>query len=558
MDECGSGLDICVLGPTQMFAHGQAVDVPGRQQQALLVMFVLYRGRVLSSQRLLEALWGPAPTASAATSLRVSVSKLRRALSAASAQDALVTSPGGYSLEVAPLSTDVGRFEAAVDAARVTASPRERLASSTTHSPCGGAALAPCPEHDPGVTKELGRLAELRELALEERADAALQLGRHRELVPALEALVADEPLRERRTELLMRALARSGRQVDALEAYRRLRCRLVDDLGLEPSAELRNLQAAILSPPVGAPPEIASPAVPVAPPLRPRRGSVRRWAAVVGGAVVLAAAGSVLLAAMRDVPAHPTSDLASTVARLDPDTGDLIGQLTVSDSTRVGTGYGGVVIDREIAWVRNDIDQTVSRVDLATGEVTDTVPVGAGTGDLTIADGDVWAANSAGNSVTRIDGGSGQVLATIKVGLAPQGIATAAGDVWVANHRGRPSGSVWRIDAETNEVVARIPVGAREFRSGPSWMAATADALWVGVPNLEVGGPHRPGLVLRRRQHPDPRTEACAVGCPPTPPPSGWRRDSAAMACSPGSTPGPIAWSLGSVHPVGTRPSRR
>ena len=387
MDECGSGLDICVLGPTQMFAHGQAVDVPGRQQQALLVMLVLYRGRVLSSQRLLEALWGPAPTASAATSLRVSVSKLRRALSAASAQDALVTSPGGYSLEVAPLSTDVGRFEAAIDAARVTASPRERLSVLDDALALWRGSPGPLPEHDPGVTREFGRLAELRELAREERADAALQLGRHRELVPALEALVADEPLRERRTELLMRALAESGRQVDALEAYRRLRCRLVEDLGLEPSAELRNLQAAILSPPVGAPPEIGSPAVPAAP-LRPRRSSVRRRAAVVGGAVVLAAAGSVLLTAMGDRPAHPTSDLASTVARLNPDTGDLIGQLTVSDSTRVGSGYGSVVIDREIAWVRNDIDQTVSRVDLATGEVTDTVPVGAGSGDLTIADG--------------------------------------------------------------------------------------------------------------------------------------------------------------------------
>ena len=213
----------------------------------------------------------------------------------------------------------------------------------------------------------------------------------------------------------------------------------------------------------------------------------MRRRAAVVGGAVVLASACSVLVAAMGDKPAHPTSDLAGTVARLDADTGDVIGQLTVSDTTQVGTGYGVVVLDRESAWVRNDIDQTVSRVDRATGEVTDTVPLGAGTGDMTIADGDLWAANSSGNSVTRIDGGSGEVLATIKVGLAPQGIATAAGDVWVANHRGRPSGSVWRIDAQTNEVVARIPVGAREFRSGPSWMAATGDALWVGVPNLEA-----------------------------------------------------------------------
>jgi YVTN family beta-propeller protein len=189
----------------------------------------------------------------------------------------------------------------------------------------------------------------------------------------------------------------------------------------------------------------------------------------------------------MGNDPADPSSDAASTVARLDADTGDVIGQLTVSGSTQVGSGFGVVVIDEEIAWVRNDIDDTLSRVDLATGEVTHTVPVGAGTGDLTIAAGDVWAANNGSNSVTRIDGDSGEVLATIKVGLAPMGIATAAGDVWVGNHRGRPTGSVWRIDAETNEVVARIPVGARQFRDGPSWMTATADALWVGVPNLDA-----------------------------------------------------------------------
>src|SRR5215218_4728208 len=310
MGDGWSGLDICVLGPVRLLAHGQAIDVPGRQQQALLAMFVLHRGRVLSSQRLVDGLWGPAAPASAATSLRVSVSKLRRALSAASAQEALVTSPGGYSLDVASASTDVGRFEAAVEAAHLTASPLERLATLDEALALWRGSPEPIPEYDAGVTSELGRLAALRELALEERADATLQLGRHRELVPALEALVADEPLRERRTELLMLALTRSGRQVEALEAYRRLRSRLVDNLGLEPSARLRDLEHTILS--QGATESVlaASPTVQDVLVAGPRR-SGGLWGAIVGGAVVLAAGSAVLVSAMGTDPADPSSDAA-------------------------------------------------------------------------------------------------------------------------------------------------------------------------------------------------------------------------------------------------------
>ena len=491
MTEGEPGLDIRILGALQVVLEGTPVEVPGRQQQAILFMLVLNRGRAVRASRLVDALWGPTPPPSAAASLRVSVSKLRRVLRSAPPSQVLLTASGGYVLDVCAEQTDVGRFEQALAAAHVASGPRERSqhldrALSMWRGPPG-----PAPEYDADVSSELARLVELRDLALEDRAEAALELGRHRELVPELEALVAQAPLRERRTGLLMLALDRSGRQADALAAFRVLRSRLVEELGLEPSAELQAVERAVLDGGTAAMSRgQESPRVPSTQGRTRSRWGPRAGAAAAAGLLTAAVAAAAVMTAAAwpsDEGRSATPGTPIGLARLNPGTGDVMGELRVLTRTRVGTGFGSVVLDEQQLWVHNDLDETASRVDLDSGLVTNTVPVGAGGGDLTLAGGDLWVSNPGDNTVTRVDGRSGAAVATIPVGLAPQGITSADGDVWVAIHRGERGGSVWRIDVETNEVVARIPVGARQFRAGPSWLASGAGSLWVGVPNLSA-----------------------------------------------------------------------
>ena len=163
-----------------------------------------------------------------------------------------------------------------------------------------------------------------------------------------------------------------------------------------------------------------------------------------------------------------------------------MLEQLPILARIEVGDGYGTVVVDDDV-WVLNSIDNTVSRIDPET-DTDDRIHRGRdGHADITLSSGDLWVTNPAQNRVTRVDGDTDEVVASVPTGLLPQGITEADGDVWVANHRGRPSGSVWRIDSDTQRVVARIPVGDLEYRSGPSWIAAGAGSVWVGVPNLSA-----------------------------------------------------------------------
>ena len=491
MTEGEPGLDIRILGALQVVLEGTPVEVAGRQQQAILFMLVLNRGRAVRASRLVDALWGPTPPPSAAASLRVSVSKLRRVLRSAPPSQVLLTASGGYVLDVCAEQTDVGRFEQALAAAHAAGGPRERSQHLDRALRMWRGPPGPVPEYDADVSSELARLVELRDLALEDRAEAALQLGRHRELVPELEALVAQAPLRERRTGLLMLALDRSGRQADALAAFRVLRSRLVEELGLEPSAELQAARA-------GGPrrrdrrhvprPGVATGALdpgsypqPVGPEGRSCGG--RRRAHGRGGRGRRDDGRGLALGRRQVGHAGHADRLGTTESGNGRRDGGTPG--AHQDPSRDGLRLRGA--GRAALWVHNDLDETASRVDLDSGLVTNTVPVGAGGGDLTLAGGDLWVSNPGDNTVTRVDGRSGAAVATIPVGLAPQGITSADGDVWVAIHRGERGGSVWRIDVETNEVVARIPVGARQFRAGPSWLASGAGSLWVGVPNLSA-----------------------------------------------------------------------
>lgn len=471
--ENATRVEFRILGPLEVVAGGEPLEIAGRQQQALLVLLLIHANEILSPERLIDALWGPAPPATAAASLRVSVSKLRRVLDAVGAADLLRTEARGYVLRVDPSQTDIARFETLVASALRSADPVQRAAlledalSGWRGPPTDGL------EYDEFAQSELKRLEELRVLALEERAECELELGRHRELVPELEAFVASEPLRERRHGQLMRALARSGRQAEALEVYRGLRKRLVEELGLEPSVELRELERSILRQDEVEPTSELAPA-PISPPRAPSRRLPAVAAAVLGASIV--AAGAIALLGREDEPA-PRS--LGSVARLHAQSGAVVGQLPIRAQVKVGDGFGTVVVTSDDVWVRNTIDQTVSRVDLVRETVTATTRVGAGSGgDLAFAGGDLWATNAGENSVSRIDGKTGKVVATIPVGLLPQGIAAADGDIWVANHRGVPNlSAVVRIDPTRNAIEATVPVPDGGVCGK---LAATADAVWV------------------------------------------------------------------------------
>ncbi|MGH3016433.1 MAG: AfsR/SARP family transcriptional regulator, partial [Gaiellaceae bacterium] len=217
----------------------------GPKPRALLASLALEAGRVVSVDRLVEALWPGDPPETAAHAVQVYVSQLRKALG-----PVLTTRAPGYELELAPEHIDVHRFVRLAQEGRaaltggdpVAAEGAMRLALALWRGP----ALADF-VYEPFAQNEIARLEELRTVVLEERIDADLALGRHAELVSELEALVQAQPLREGPRAQLMLALYRSGRQADALAAYRAARQTLVDELGIDPGPELRELEAAIL-----------------------------------------------------------------------------------------------------------------------------------------------------------------------------------------------------------------------------------------------------------------------------------------------------------------------
>jgi len=235
-------MDFRVLGPLEAVADDRVVELKAAKPRALLAILLLHAGEPVSSDRLIEDLWAARPPATATKVMHTYLSQLRKALG----NDVIVTRPGGYELRVEPGALDLHRFERLVTEARQSDPPaageklREALAL-WRGPPLGEFAF------EPWAQGEIGRLEERRLAALQDRIDADLVVGRAAELVSELERLVAEHPLSERLRGQLMLALYRSGRQAEALEAYRAARATLVDELGIEPASALRRLERAIL-----------------------------------------------------------------------------------------------------------------------------------------------------------------------------------------------------------------------------------------------------------------------------------------------------------------------
>jgi DNA-binding SARP family transcriptional activator/WD40 repeat protein len=240
-----------VLGTlTVLDDDGGTVRLGGPARRRLLAGLLARVGRTVPVDTLVDDLWADAPPATAAKTLQSHVVRLRDDLGRRDGGSPLVTEPLGYRLDVPLSSVDAWCFERDLGAGRRVLAAGDAAGArpllEQALSWWRGEAYAEFPDATFAVSERL-RLAELRALGEEAATDAALALGADNELVAGLEARVRHEPYRERTWEQLVLALYRAGRQGDALAAYRRARARLVDDLGLEPSADLRALEGRVL-----------------------------------------------------------------------------------------------------------------------------------------------------------------------------------------------------------------------------------------------------------------------------------------------------------------------
>ncbi len=247
-------MEFRILGPLEVYEDGRRLELGGARQRALLAILLTRANYVVSRDRLIDDLFGEEPREAAGNLLQVYVSRLRKALEPGRERrqqtGIVVTKAPGYLVRVEPGELDLERFE------RLAEEGREALAESVPEiarqrlvEALGlwrGPALADF-ALEPFAQGEARRLDELRLVVLEDRIEAELALGRHDTLVGELESLVSEHPLRERLRGQLMLALYRSGRQAEALDAYQATRRVLVDELGIEPTARLHELERAIL-----------------------------------------------------------------------------------------------------------------------------------------------------------------------------------------------------------------------------------------------------------------------------------------------------------------------
>jgi YVTN family beta-propeller protein len=457
-------IEFRILGPLEASHDGRPLPLGHGKQRALLAVLLLHANQVVSSERLIDELWGEDPPETAHAALRNLVSQLRRSL----ASDGLiVTRPPGYELEVDPESVDLYRFEQLLAAGREALDAGEPArAAALLEDAC--ALWAGRPLEDvilESTNGELTRLEDMRLHAREKRIEADLALGRHDRVVSELEALIAEEPLRERFRELLMLALYRAGRQAEALEVYQAARRALVAELGIEPGPRLQELERAILTqdPALGAPrPSSARPS--------------RRWGLVAGLGALAAAgivAGVLLVTDGGSVTVEPNS-----VAVIDPSSN------RVAASIPVGAAPGALVAGAGVIWAGSSEDQTVARIDPRRRRVVQTIGIGAPPSSLAFGEGALWIATGSAGTIVKVDPVSGTIVETLDLAgsrFAPDptfAVAAGFGAVWVASG----ADAVLRVDPETSRVVRRVATPAV-----PIALTLGTYAVWAALADGQV-----------------------------------------------------------------------
>ena len=445
-------MDLRLLGPVEAYVDGRRVPLGPPKQRALLAILALDAGHTVAADRLVDGLWGDEPPASAPKMVQLYVSQLRRLMSGNGAE--IIRNGRGYELRLTDGDLDVARFSRLVEGGRA----REAL------SLWRGVALADLAD-EPFAVTEIPRLDELRLRATERAIDLDLAAGRHTEVIAELEGLAAAQPFRERLHAQRMLALYRAGRQSEALAAYREARTVLVEQIGVEPGAELQRLQRAILEhdPALDFPP--ASTREPSRTPVSDR--SHRRRFALIA---VAGAASIALLAVFAIMRATQPEGLArideNAVGLVDGKSGRITTQYAVGRGpTALAAGAGSV-------WVANSQDGTVARL-IPGGEQVVTIDVGGEPAGLAFGAGSLWVTDGSGRTVAQIDPRVNRVVQRFEVGNSANAVAVGDGAVWVTS---AVDGTVARIDLRRGEVTNRIAVGAR-----PTAIAAGAGAVWVG-----------------------------------------------------------------------------
>ena len=455
-----------ILGPLEVMERDAPLLLGGAKQRAVLAILLLHRGEAISSERLINELWGERPPATAAKTLQGYVFHLRRALG----DGLLHTRRAGYALELAPGQLDADEFERLAAEGRAALGDGDPAAAAR----CLHDALAlwrgpPLADfvYESFAQAEIARLQEARLAALEDRIDADLALGRQEQLVGELDALVREFPLRERLRAQLMLALYRSGRQVESLAMYRDARETLVRELGLEPGRSLQELERAILR----QDPQLGASVRRLPRPRAPRRAAVLIGLGGLLLACAAAAAGIVALTAGGG--GDHVRALGSGVAAIDPSTGRLA-SLTGSETapSNVAVGEGAV-------WVLNTEDTTISRIDPKTKKVVKRFGIGGVPSDIAAGAGALWVGNGAGQqsngtvSISRVDPRSNRITRTVRLpdtasgsqwpSVGFPGIAVGAGAVWAIN----PDQTISRLDPKTGGRVATVDARASTIAAG-------------------------------------------------------------------------------------------
>ena len=518
-----NGLEFLLLGPLEVRRDGVRVELGPPKQRAVLALLLLHANRVVPTHRLIDELWGETPPDTARAALQGYVAGLRKALGNGHAT--LSTKSPGYVLEVGPGALDLDRFEKLRAEAKTTSDPARKAA--LLHDALALWRDTPLSEFDgePFAAAASDQLEGRRLAALEERIDADLALGRHAEVVSELDALIAEHCYREHFRAQLMLALYRSGRQADALAAYRAAREAFASGLGLEPGPELRALERAVLE----QDPSLDAPPIELVPTTPSSDGRVTRRAHIVGIAVLLTAAVvavvSLVVFGRDDSPRVVVPP--DSVAVIDPATNDVIeaiqvgirpGPITaggrfvwvgnrddrnltrIDERTRRPAGTfslegrtpTGLAFDRGIVWVAHGLLGSVSRVNAQFGDivgVTQVTEKGAYSSAGSVAAdarGVVWAAFGDGTLVW-LERGTGDVAERARTDGAPVGVAVGYGSVWVASgfqssvQRFSPL-SMAEIDSVT---VARSP-GAIVAGFGDVWVTSAGADL---VQRVDIGG---------------------------------------------------------------------
>ncbi len=518
-------MEFRILGPLVVVFEGRELPLGPLKDRTVLGVLLLHANEVVPRQRLIDELWGEAPPPTAIKAVNGSISQLRKALGG-NGGGPIATRPPGYLIEAAGDELDALRFVELTIKARAQANAAAFEAASTTYTEAlslwrgrtlSGIDLESVDRH------EVERLDEARVVALMDRIDCDLALGRQDDLVGELEVLVAQHPLRERLHAQLILTLYRSGRQAEALRAYQQARTVLVEELGLEPSPALQRLERGILNHdaalqvPQGTahrnglrtragPPSDREPTTPQ----RPRRRLL-----LVGAGLVLLGGIAAVVAVTRDGSAAEPIAVRSPVALLvEPKSarvdaslplpgrpiglaadGEKLWLATTGELVRLsrrgtpgietldaGGTFGGVAVGDGSVWVTDEDSGTVLRIDAATGTVVDRTRSGNDATAALFAAGSLWVANEADGTVSRIDPARDKLTATIPVGGDPHALAFGAGSLWVSDGQ---LGTITRVDVDTN-----LPLNSISIGTAPTTLAFGEEALWVG--NAQGGGVSR------------------------------------------------------------------